>query len=109
MRARARENFLLRPAHSDAFIAKRRKDFRNLYKKCNIIYKGEGTLLDGSIPSPFIYYEFLLGIGDRSSLTNNGNLHLTRIGHLVLNLGGNFTTECFRFVVVHLVCSNNDT
>lgn len=44
-----------------------------------------------------------------ASLTNHGNLYLTRIGHLVLNLGCNLIRELDTLLIAHLVGAHDDT
>ena len=51
----------------------------------------------------------LLCVAHRTCLTDNGNFHLTRISHFVLNLLGDFTGKVLRLFVVNLVCTDNDT
>ena len=49
----------------------------------------------------------LLGISHAAGLTDNRNLNLTRIGHLVLNLCCNLVRELDAFLVAHLVGTDN--
>ena len=42
-------------------------------------------------------------------LTDNGNLHLSRIGHFILDALGNLIREAFGLGIVNLVGTDNDT
>ena len=51
----------------------------------------------------------LLGVADGTGFANNGDLHLTGIGHLVLYASGYVGTEGFNLSVVNLIGTHNDT
>lgn len=55
-----------------------------------------------------LLYFRLLGVCYAAGLADDGDLHLTRIGHFVLNLGGNLVRELGALLVVHLVGSHDD-
>lgn len=50
----------------------------------------------------------LFGEADSSGLADNGDLHLTRIGHLVLNSFGYFSRQFLCLGIVDLIGSDND-
>ena len=55
-----------------------------------------------------LFYFRLLGVCYAAGLADDGDLHLTRIGHLVLNLGGDLVREFGALLVVHLVGSHDN-
>ena len=50
-----------------------------------------------------LVFFYLLGIAYRTRFTDNGNLHLSRIGHFILYLFGYFTGKVFCSLIVNLV------
>ena len=60
---------------------------------------------------PFSLSRFkeLLCIGNRTRLTNDGNLHLAWISHLILDFCGNLVTQSDTLFIVHLVVTDNHT
>ena len=51
----------------------------------------------------------LFGIGNAAGLADDSNLHLSGIGHLVLDLRGDIGTEGLGLGIVHLVGTDDDT
>ncbi len=75
---------------------------------------------DGKASAPFLWLEWrgyapsaslcgLLGVRHTACLSDDRNLHLTRIGHFVLNLFCNFRAELLALCIVHLVGTDDDT
>ena len=51
----------------------------------------------------------LLGERHSASLADDGDLHLSWVGHLILNLLGDVGAECINFLVRNLVGTYDDT
>ena len=60
-----------------------------------------GTLHQNTEPHPTLGE--LLGVAHRTRFANDGNFHLTRIGHFVLDTRCDVVRKIFDFFVVNLV------
>ena len=66
-----------------------------------------GTLHQNTEPLPVSGR--LLGVAHRTRFANDGNFHLTRIGHFVLDTSCDVVRKIFDFFVVNLVGTDNHT